>query len=308
MLCHQCRIDILADEQHEAFSHEPPLDEWAKQPRTELPAPGSHRTDPNTKPKPDKRNITPNQRPRRPHLREVGRARRSEHSPAVRDTLLATLVILIAPALYATVSRQVPWVTYVAIAATAIISVRVLRNQTTAAGYLFDSELISVGERYRKIASMFVHADILHLLFNMLTLFFVGRALETTLANRFGIMGAVLFGAFYIAAQYAVATFNMVYARKQGPMVSVGASGAVLAVLAWFVALYPNARFIILIVPLPAWLYLTLFTSISAYALLKNSIVASHIISLGRGNVNHIAHLAGVFVGLLAGSLFLFAV
>jgi membrane associated rhomboid family serine protease len=123
----------------------------------------------------------------------------------------------------------------------------------------------------------------LHLLFNMLTLWFFGREVE-------GVMGRAEFLRFYLMS-IVVAGLAWVAAAQAGGQGGrlVGASGGVMAVLAVFVWYFPRQTVLIYgVLPVPAWALGVLYFFTDARG------VAS-----GDGNVAHIAHLGGAAFGLL---------
>jgi len=123
----------------------------------------------------------------------------------------------------------------------------------------------------------------LHLLFNMLTLWFFGREVE-------GVMGRAEFLRFYLVS-IVVAGLAWVTAAQFGGAGGrlVGASGGVMAVLAAFVWYFPRQTVLIYgVLPVPAWALgvLYFFSDVRGAA-------------TGAGNVAHVAHLAGAAFGLL---------
>jgi membrane associated rhomboid family serine protease len=129
-----------------------------------------------------------------------------------------------------------------------------------------------------------VHADFGHLLFNMLTLFFFGRLMEPFYTARLGALGFLL---FYMGG--LVVSILPTYLKNRGnPRYrSLGASGAVSAVLFAFILLAPWARIYVFVIPMPAIIYGLLYTAYSIYMDRR-----------GEGNVNHSAHLWGAAYGV----------
>jgi membrane associated rhomboid family serine protease len=130
-----------------------------------------------------------------------------------------------------------------------------------------------------------VHADFGHLLFNMLTLFFFGRVMESFFTRELGALGFVL---FYIGALVVSILPTYLKNRNNTNYHSLGASGAVSAVLFAFILFAPWSSILVLIVPMPAILYAVLYVAYSVY--MDRS---------GRGNINHSAHLWGAAYGLI---------
>ncbi|WP_229052717.1 rhomboid family intramembrane serine protease [Aeromicrobium sp. Leaf350] len=94
-------------------------------------------------------------------------------------------------------------------------------------------EGVSGGEYWRLLTSAFLHAGFLHLAFNMLGLYFFGAFLEN-------ILGTARFVAFYLAS--AVFSGAVVYLLSDPRSVTVGASGAVFALLGLALVMLLKAR------------------------------------------------------------------
>jgi membrane associated rhomboid family serine protease len=130
------------------------------------------------------------------------------------------------------------------------------------------------------VTTMFLHGDPIHLLFNMLGLYFFGRDLE-------GIWGRRKFLYFYFGAGILASLF--VYVLNIHALIpTIGASGAVLALLGAYAALYPNREVILYMFPVKVkWIAVGYFV-LSIYNMLM---------STGTG-VSHAAHLAGIVIGV----------
>lgn len=129
------------------------------------------------------------------------------------------------------------------------------------------------------VTYMFVHADIVHLLFNMLGLFFFGPRLEMYLGARPFLMLYVVSG---LAG--AVLSFFTPYAAI------VGASGAVFGVLMAFALYWPRDMiFVWGIIPIQARWLVVILTLLSLFG------------GLGAGSdgIAHFAHLGGFAAGYL---------
>ena len=140
-------------------------------------------------------------------------------------------------------------------------------------------------EYWRLLSYGLVHADFQHLLFNMFTLFFFGRALEGFFAGYLGPLGLLW---FYLGGLLVSILPSYLKNRNNANYYSLGASGAVSAVLFAFILLSPWSMIIVLVIPVPAILY--------AVAFLGYSIYMDH---RGGGNVNHSAHSWGAAYGVL---------
>jgi membrane associated rhomboid family serine protease len=149
-------------------------------------------------------------------------------------------------------------------------------------------------------SSMFMHGGILHLAGNMLFLWIFGNNVEDS-------MGRVKFVAFYLLGGLA-ALFGQIIIEPNAAVPTIGASGAVAAVLGGYILLYPRARVVTLIfivffftiLELPALLILGFwFLQQVAFGYFDLANPAG-----GGGGVAYFAHIGGFLFGLLAIKLF----
>ena len=131
----------------------------------------------------------------------------------------------------------------------------------------------------------FVHADFTHLLFNMITLFFFGRAMEGFFAPHFGGFGYYV---FYLGGIVVSVLPSALPNRNNPNYATLGASGAVSAVLFAYILLQPLSLLFIYFVPVPAILYAIGYVAYSIY-----------LDKRGGDNINHSAHLWGAAYGVL---------
>ena len=148
--------------------------------------------------------------------------------------------------------------------------------------------------------SMFMHGGLLHLAGNMLFLWIFGNNIEDS-------MGKVRFAAFYLLGGLAaVAAQTAISPNAAVP--TVGASGAIAAVLGGYALLYPRARVVTVIfiiifftfVELPALVVLGLWILLQVIYGLND--IAQPV--GGGGGVAYFAHIGGFVFGLLAIKLF----
>lgn len=142
--------------------------------------------------------------------------------------------------------------------------------------------------RISALTSGFVHADLPHLLFNMLTFFFFGPPLERRI-------GTPAFVALY-ALGLLFSQLGSYRKHKNNPQyATLGASGAISAVLFAAIVYFPTmSLFIIPIpVPIPAPLFAVAYLAYSWWSAKQNT-----------GRINHDAHLGGALVGLAFVAIF----
>lgn len=140
-------------------------------------------------------------------------------------------------------------------------------------------------EYWRLLTCGLVHADLQHLLFNMLTLFFFGRLMEPFFTHYLGEPWFVL---FYVGGLLVSILPSYLRHRNDAGYASLGASGAVSAVLFAFILIQPWALIFVFFFPLPAVLYAVLYVGYSFYMGRR-----------GSDNINHSAHLWGAAYGVL---------
>ncbi|MBU8978090.1 MULTISPECIES: rhomboid family intramembrane serine protease [unclassified Lysobacter] len=137
----------------------------------------------------------------------------------------------------------------------------------------------------RLLTHGFIHADWSHLLFNMITLYFFGRVIEAVMSQLIGPIGFVL---FYLSAIVIAILPTYLRHRHDPTYRSLGASGAVSAVLFAYILLQPWARIIVFVLPMPAILYAVMYVGYSFWMDKR-----------GGDNINHSAHLSGAIYGVL---------
>jgi len=136
----------------------------------------------------------------------------------------------------------------------------------------------------RLVTYGFVHADWMHLLFNMITLYFFGPLAESYYAEY---MGPLAYPLFYLSALVVAILPTYLRHRRDAHYRSLGASGAVAAVLFTFVLLSPWSIIYVFVIPCPAIVFGVLYLGYSVWA--DRS---------GHGNVNHAAHFWGALYGV----------
>jgi len=133
------------------------------------------------------------------------------------------------------------------------------------------------------ITSGFIHADLSHLLFNMFTFYFFAFDLERHI-------GAPRFILLYLTGLLLSHSCTYFKHKDNRQYASLGASGAISAVLFAYIVYFPTTTLIILPIPIPipAVLFAIGYVAYSYWAA-----------SQQRGHINHDAHLCGAISGLL---------
>jgi len=130
------------------------------------------------------------------------------------------------------------------------------------------------------IMSGFIHADPTHLLFNMITFFFFAFPLEQFL-------GTGKFVALYFVGLVVSHTCTWYKERNNPQYASLGASGAISAVLFAYIVYFPTTMLLVFFIPMPAMIFAFLYVGYSMWAS-KNA----------NDRINHDAHLCGALSGL----------
>ena len=179
-------------------------------------------------------------------------------------------------------------ITLTIIIVTCVITLTGFRNGKVVDELIFWPPAISKKHQYyRFITCGLIHADYMHLIFNMLTLYFFGTFMEAHYQGELGLQ-KWYYLALYIGALIVSNIPTYLKHRNDYNYRSLGASGAVSAVLFAFILLYPWQRIVVLVFPVPAIVYGVLFLVYSAYMSRK-----------GGDNVNHDAHFYGALFGIL---------
>ncbi|MFM7710700.1 MAG: rhomboid family intramembrane serine protease [Ferruginibacter sp.] len=159
-------------------------------------------------------------------------------------------------------------------------------------------------EYYRFITSGFMHADTIHLFFNMFTLFFFGDQLESVLigislvADLPEKTGTALYLGLYVLSIVAADMSTYSKYRDDIRYRSLGASGAVSAVVFACIVLMPwNSIYLYGALKLSSLLYAVLFLWYCIYMSKR-----------GGDNVNHDAHLWGSVSGVIFMGILLFMI
>src|SRR5665647_616877 len=138
-------------------------------------------------------------------------------------------------------------------------------------------------EPYQLVTHMFAHGGFMHILFNMYALWMFGSVLER-------VWGPKKFLIFYLVCGLAAGLAQMFTMDLMGS--AVGASGAIMGLLAAFAYLFPNVEFYILPFPFPikAKYMVAIYAAIDLFGGLHPG---------AADNIAHFAHLGGLVMGFI---------
>lgn len=184
-------------------------------------------------------------------------------------------------------------ITLILLIITSIISVIAFRNQKLMDDLIFYPPAITERrEYYRFITSGFIHANIPHLIFNMYSFWIFGEYVEILFMTIFGPVGRWYYLGMYITALVASLLPTYLKNKTNYHYQSLGASGAVSAVIFAFIFLNPLQGIGLIFLPremmIPGFIFGFLFLVISSY-----------LDKRGGGNINHSAHIWGAVYGIL---------
>ena len=166
-----------------------------------------------------------------------------------------------------------------------------LRRTDWFAKYLFNAPMILKNKQYYRLLSYgFIHANWWHLFFNMLTLWFFGPFVEKTFKYLFGHWGGTIFIVFYLLSIIISTIPDLIKFKDQYYYNAVGASGAISAVVFAAILFQPNMTlmFILLPIPITAWVFGLLYLAYSYFMAKKNI-----------DNIGHSAHFWGAIFGFV---------
>lgn len=179
-------------------------------------------------------------------------------------------------------------ITLIIIAITVIVSLVAFSNNELLNKLIFyPAQMNTPGEYYRFITAGLIHADFIHLFFNMYVLYVFGENVEYVYTAYIG--KPYLFGVMYFLALIAASLPSFAKHRNNYYYRALGASGAVAAVLFSFVYYAPwTMLYLFGIVPIPAIVFAVIYLVYSAYAAKK-----------GQDNIGHDAHFWGAVFGFV---------
>lgn len=183
-------------------------------------------------------------------------------------------------------------ITFIIIAITCIVSILAFSRDQLKEDLLFWPFLIKrEGQYYRIITHGALHADAMHLIFNMVSFYSFGIALEEYFFPvLFGELARALFALLYVLGIIASVIPDLIKHRDHSYYRSLGASGAVSSVVFSAITIQPKMpiQFFFIPFPIPGYIFGLAFLVLSATLAKK-----------GGGNIGHNAHFWGSIFGIV---------
>ena len=169
------------------------------------------------------------------------------------------------------------------IIANILISMRGFKDAAFFDRYKFNIKALQNGDFKRALSSGFIHVDLQHLLFNMLTLYFFAEIVIYEL-------GVVSFYFVYLTSLIAGNLLSFYFHQREPYYTAVGASGAVTGIVYASILLNPGMKMFIYFIPIPIPSYLigVGYFLFSIYGM-KTKL----------GNIGHDAHFGGAVGGYI---------
>jgi membrane associated rhomboid family serine protease len=170
------------------------------------------------------------------------------------------------------------FITLLIMAVTFFISYKGFKNHAFYERHAFSIDKVLLQKDYKVlVTSGFLHVSWMHLLFNMIALYFFAEGLENYL-------GPFKFLLIYFVSMIGGNLFSLFVHRNHSDYKSVGASGAVNGLIFASIALFPGMSIFFI----PAWLYGLIYVLYSIYGIRSRA-----------DNIGHEAHLAGALIGMI---------
>lgn len=139
---------------------------------------------------------------------------------------------------------------------------------------------------FQLVSHMFMHGSESHILFNMMSLFFLGPTVEQG-------MGSKRFLGFYLACGFSASALHLLlsFLGVISPVPIVGASGAIVGVAIAFAVMYPDVKLMLMFIPVP----------IKAKYMMMGFVAFDLISGMGSFDtgIAHFAHLGGALCGFI---------
>ncbi len=174
---------------------------------------------------------------------------------------------------------------------TVAISILAMYNEPLMDKMIFNPYTVQrKNQWYRFISSGFIHADFMHLAFNMFSFYMFSDYVEQFFSMIFGAQGLPIYIILYLSALVVCLVPTFLKHKHQYNYNSLGASGAVSAIVFVGIFLQPTIQIGFFIIPpiIPGFIFGPIYLAITAYLSKK-----------GQSGINHSAHLWGSIYGIV---------
>jgi membrane associated rhomboid family serine protease len=203
-------------------------------------------------------------------------------------------------------TRRIPFVNYLLILGNVLVFFLQWQAGPNQEGIVYQFALIPAqvssgldfGDITDIFTSMFMHAGFAHIAGNMLYLWIFGDNVEDS-------MGHAKYLLFYLAGG-TVASLAHIFTNPASQIPTVGASGAIAAVLGAYLVLYPQSR-VLTLIPLGFFLRMTTVPAVIVLGLWFVLQLFSGVMSMGGPDVGGVAfwaHIGGFLAGVVLAKLF----
>ncbi|HEX7905543.1 MAG TPA: rhomboid family intramembrane serine protease [Chitinophagaceae bacterium] len=184
-------------------------------------------------------------------------------------------------------------ITLIIVIVTALVSIGGFTNAKIIDDLIFYPPSIRRGQWYRFITHGFIHADAFHLIFNMIALYSFGERVESVFTSPvvFGEKGKLVYLLLYFSALIIASIPDFIKHRDHFHFRSLGASGAVSAVIFASILFNPNdgIGFAFLQgLSIPGYIFAIIYLVVSTIMARK-----------ANDNIGHGAHITGAIYGLV---------
>lgn len=151
-------------------------------------------------------------------------------------------------------------------------------------------QIVHEKKYYQVITSAFLHANFMHLFFNMFALYTFGSFLEGFFISNLGSFeGSLYFFLIYFISLLFGSVLTVIFHYNDPGYVAVGASGAVSGIVFSYIIFFPQSMLYVFFIPMPAYLFAFLWIGFSVYGMRSK-----------LGNIGHEAHLGGAIGGFVS--------
>lgn len=181
-------------------------------------------------------------------------------------------------------------VTIVLIAITVVTSIYGWNNQSIQQRWMFNPFVVHNAKQYHRfLSSGFVHSNTVHLLFNMIALFFFGSVIERIYRDLYGNFGIILYLTTYLAGIVVANIKTFIKYKNSSYYNSLGASGGVASILFASILYRPTSSICLYFaICIPAFILGAMYLIYTYFSGKRSS-----------DNINHDAHLYGSLFGIV---------